>query len=187
MSLILRRPGRLFNSIAVRWSNNDGRKGAGEKKTPLEGDEVLVPVEPYRSDVFENTPEDMPQFDQKLISQLERLSLVRFDSEQAVANLRQTVRIANRLKEIDVEGVEPMHSVWEEQECPVFEDIAEKPLPVEEVLRNAKVRYEEYFVTPPGNVPLESNAPLDLEKINQWDTRGQNIAPQHKKTKRTKQ
>ena len=77
-----------------------------------------------------------------------------------------------------------MHTVWEDQECRLHEDSPEEPLSVEQTLGNAVLVQDEYFVTPPGNIPLEhSTAPLDLQLINQWDSRGvaRPEKPKHRK------
>ena len=73
-----------------------------------------------------------------------------------------------------------MHTVWESQECPTFDDVEEEPLPIDKVFRNAAVRFDDFFVTPPGNVPLESNERFDLNVINKWDTIGKPVAPEAK-------
>lgn len=171
---------RTFLIPARRTSH----KGAGKRKTPFEGDEVHIPDEPYNSKIDESLLSEMPKIDAKLINHLERLSLVRFDSEQAVANLRNSIRMAKRLELVNVKGVEPMYTAWEDQECPTFDDIEEEPLPIEEVFRNAPARFDDFFVTPPGNVPLESKERFDLNVINEWDTIGKPVAPEAKSTKR---
>ncbi|CAB3402668.1 unnamed protein product [Caenorhabditis bovis] len=169
-------------AVALRKKS---KGGAGERKFPIEGDEVLVPDVPYKSKIDEKLLRKVDEFDSKLISHLERLSLVRFDSEQAVANLRNSVKFAQQLELVDVEGVEPMHVVWETLECPVFEDIEENSLPIEEVFRNSPQRFDDFFVTPPGNVPLESKERFDLKMINEWDKIGKPVAPQVKSNKFT--
>ncbi|PAV56416.1 hypothetical protein WR25_18118 [Diploscapter pachys] len=158
--------------------------GAGSKKTPFPGDDILVPDEPITRAVNDPELDKVPEFSSSLLTHLERLSLVRFSDEQAVASLRESIRIANRLKLVHVEGVEPMHTVWEDQECRLHEDSPEEPLSVEQTLGNAALVQDEYFVTPPGNIPLEhSTAPLDLQLINQWDSRGvaRPEKPKHRK------
>lgn len=34
---------------------------------------------------------------------------------------------------------------------------------------NAATLVEDYFVTPPGNIPLESSGELNIAMINEWD------------------
>ena len=78
-----------------------------------------------------------------------------------------------------------MHTVWEEQECALHEDEPEQPLTIEQTLSNAAKLKDEYFVTPPGNIPLEqSSAPLDLQLINQWDARGKNMPEKPRQRKK---
>ncbi|VDM56996.1 unnamed protein product, partial [Angiostrongylus costaricensis] len=125
----------------------------------------------------------VPEFDQKLISCLESHSLFRFHNEQAVAQLRTTVRKASVLRQIDREDVEMMYTVWEKQDCPLQADIPDEPLTVKQVLSNATRVQDDYFVSPQGNVPLEEAATLDLDLINQWDRIGVPVAPMPKEQK----
>ena len=57
---------------------------------------------------------------------------------------------------MDTEGVEPYYSPSEEAGlvCPVREDVREE-LPRGAILANAAQTVEEYFVTPPPNVPIQ--------------------------------
>ncbi|CAJ0952670.1 unnamed protein product, partial [Mesorhabditis belari] len=145
------------------------------RKTPIANDKLLVPDVPESSHVDDIG--EVPSFDHKLITHLERLSLIRFSSEEAVANLRESIRIANRLKHIDVEGVQPMITVWDNMECPLRDDVLSCELERDEVLENAAETMEDYFVTPPGNIPLGAEKPLDLKLINEWDKLGQPNPP----------
>ncbi|VDM84194.1 unnamed protein product [Strongylus vulgaris] len=125
----------------------------------------------------------LPTFSQELLSHLESLSLVRFDNEQAVVHLQAAVKTAMALQEVDTTDVEPMYTVWEDQQCPLRDDIPEEPLTLKEVLSNANPTQDNYFVSPPGNVPLEEAAPLDQTLISQWDKLGVEVAPAPKKLK----
>ncbi|VDN20648.1 unnamed protein product [Gongylonema pulchrum] len=119
--------------------------------------------------INQNEVEDAPFFDKALITHLERLSLVRFSDEQAVFNLKQAVRYANQLKLVDTTGIEPLETLLEDVPCPLREDVVADVLTKEEVLMNAAKTVEDYFVTPPGNIPLEESDRLDLEKVEDWD------------------
>ncbi|CAI5444715.1 unnamed protein product [Caenorhabditis angaria] len=154
-----------------------------KRKIAFEGDQVLIRDIPYISEIPDEKLSEIPNFDAKLIAHLERLSLVRFDSEQAVANLRKSVKMAQKLELVDTENIEPMYTVWENQECPVFEDVEEKSLEIEEVFKNCTERFDDYFVTPPGNIALESKDRFDLNVINEWDKIGNPTAPQLKNQK----
>uniref|UniRef100_A0A8R1E5Z4 Uncharacterized protein n=1 Tax=Caenorhabditis japonica TaxID=281687 RepID=A0A8R1E5Z4_CAEJA len=92
---------RIFRSVFLQI--RCAHEGAGARKTPFPGEEIHIPDQPYNSKIDDSLLAKIPQFDAKLIAHLERLSLVRFDSEQAVANLRNSVRIAQRLELVDVE------------------------------------------------------------------------------------
>ncbi|XP_033978295.1 glutamyl-tRNA(Gln) amidotransferase subunit C, mitochondrial-like isoform X2 [Trematomus bernacchii] len=84
-----------------------------------------------------------------LVDQLERLALVDFRTKQGLACLEEAIRFADQLHAVDTSGVEPMESVLEDREDAVTEgDCAE------ELLQLSKHTVEEYFVAPPGNIPL---------------------------------
>ncbi|KAJ1359672.1 hypothetical protein KIN20_018455 [Parelaphostrongylus tenuis] len=152
-------------------------------RVPYRGDAVLITTEPEISHIEDERCASGPEFDQKLISYLESLSLFRFDSEQAVAQLKNAVKKASVLREVDRVDVEMMYTVWEEQDCPLQVDIPEEPLTVKQVLSNAARVQDDYFISPPGNVPLEEAATLDFDLINQWDRIGVPVAPIPKERK----
>uniref|UniRef100_A0A0N5ATL0 Glutamyl-tRNA(Gln) amidotransferase subunit C, mitochondrial n=1 Tax=Syphacia muris TaxID=451379 RepID=A0A0N5ATL0_9BILA len=135
----------------------------------LPDSEVLVPRHPCKSRINQDLVEEPPEFDQELVNHLERMSLVRFSNEEAVAHLRMAVRYANQLMQLDIENVKPLETVLEDLECPLRDDIADETLDRNDVLSNAEVTFEGYFVTPPGNIPLQEVSKLDLEKVNEWD------------------
>ncbi|VDN44021.1 unnamed protein product [Gongylonema pulchrum] len=66
-------------------------------------------------------------------------------------------------------GIEPLETLLEDVPCPLREDVVDDMLTKEEVLMNAAKTVEDYFVTPPGNIPLEESDRLDLEKVEDWD------------------
>ncbi|VDM39566.1 unnamed protein product [Toxocara canis] len=109
--------------------------------------------------IDESAVEEPPLFDKELITHLERLSLVRFSDEEAVAHLRKAVKYANQLKLLDTTDLA----------CPLREDVVDQTVTKKEVLSNAAELIEDYFVTPPGNIPLEESDNLDLTKVNEWD------------------
>lgn len=131
--------------------------------------EVFIPREPCPSRIDQSLVEEPPYFDQDLINHLERLSLVRFSNEEAVAHLRMAVRYANQLMQLNTEGVEPLETVLEDLECPLRDDVIDETIKKEEVLMNAEELVEDYFVTPPGNIPLQEVTKLDLKKAHEWD------------------
>ncbi|CAL8142086.1 unnamed protein product [Orchesella dallaii] len=91
---------------------------------------------------------------ENLVHHLERTSLVDFDNAEAVARLSEAIRFADQLFEVNTEGVEPLVTVLENEALYLREDVAEQTNR-KEVLNNASVTEEDYFVAPPGNIPLE--------------------------------
>ncbi|MFH4983828.1 hypothetical protein AB6A40_010537 [Gnathostoma spinigerum] len=134
--------------------------------------DAYVPTKPSPSKIDESRVAEPPEFDEKLITHLERLSLVRFTNEEAVAHLREAVRYANRLLLVETKNVEPLETVLEDIDCPLRDDVVDNPVNKEKVLMNASKLVEDYFVTPPGNIPLEEENKMDMKKINIWDWTG---------------
>ncbi|VDD96579.1 unnamed protein product [Enterobius vermicularis] len=158
-SVWLGRVARFCRKLQVRnvfsFKNRDG--------------DVFIPLEPCPSRIDQSLVEEPPYFDEKLIANLERLSLVRFSNEEAVAHLRMAVRYANQLMQLDTENVEPLETVLEDLACPLRDDVVDHTVKKKEVLMNAVELVEDYFVSPPGNVPLQEVSNLDLRKVNEWD------------------
>ncbi|XP_042685009.1 glutamyl-tRNA(Gln) amidotransferase subunit C, mitochondrial [Centrocercus urophasianus] len=90
----------------------------------------------------------------EVLDHLERLALVDFRDAEGVERLREAVRFAERLREVNTEGVEPMDSVLEDRCLYLREDDVTEGSCTAELLKNAREKVEEYFVAPPGNIPL---------------------------------
>ncbi|XP_058064896.1 glutamyl-tRNA(Gln) amidotransferase subunit C, mitochondrial-like [Anopheles bellator] len=86
---------------------------------------------------------------------LQRLSLVDLDTEEALRTLHDSITFASRILPINTDGVEPLVSVLEKEQLSLREDIIDDGNQQEHVLRNASITEEEYFIAPPGNIPLE--------------------------------
>ncbi|XP_036908149.1 glutamyl-tRNA(Gln) amidotransferase subunit C, mitochondrial [Sturnira hondurensis] len=89
-----------------------------------------------------------------VIKHLERLALVDFGSQEAVARLEAAIAFADRLREVDTDGVEPMESVLEDRCLYLRSDNVVEGNCAEELLQNSRRVVEDYFVAPPGNIPL---------------------------------
>ncbi|EOA96261.1 GatC-like protein, partial [Anas platyrhynchos] len=85
---------------------------------------------------------------------LERLALVDFRDREGVERLRGAVQFAQLLRQVNTEGVEPMDSVLEDRSLYLREDDVTEGNCRKELLNNAREKVEEYFVAPPGNIPL---------------------------------
>ncbi|KAM4577795.1 glutamyl-tRNA(Gln) amidotransferase subunit C, mitochondrial [Fundulus diaphanus] len=89
-----------------------------------------------------------------LVDKLERLALVDFRTKQGLECLEKAIRFADQLHVVDTSGVEPMDSVLEDRALYLRDDTATEGDCAEELLKLAKNKVEEYFVAPPGNIPL---------------------------------
>lgn len=94
---------------------------------------------------------------QQTIQLLERLSLVNLDSKEALGTLEDSIVFASRILPIDTNGVEPLYCVLEQEKLALRTDTIDDGNLQTEVLQNAALVEEEYFVAPPGNIPLEHN------------------------------
>uniref|UniRef100_A0A8C2YCD0 Glutamyl-tRNA(Gln) amidotransferase subunit C, mitochondrial n=1 Tax=Coturnix japonica TaxID=93934 RepID=A0A8C2YCD0_COTJA len=88
----------------------------------------------------------------EVLDHLERLALVDFRDADGVERLRDAVRFAERLREVDTEGVQPMDSVLEDRCLYLREDDVTEGNCTAQLLKNATEKVEEYFVAPPGTI-----------------------------------
>ncbi|XP_034398030.1 glutamyl-tRNA(Gln) amidotransferase subunit C, mitochondrial [Cyclopterus lumpus] len=123
----------------------------------------LLSSEPHHSKVpkvatWELIPEDQlpppAHLPADLVDQLERLALVDFPTKQGLACLEKAIRFADQLHVVDTSGVEPMDSVLEDRALQLRHDAVIEGGCAEELLQLSKNTVEEYFVAPPGNIPL---------------------------------
>ncbi|KAM3867523.1 glutamyl-tRNA(Gln) amidotransferase subunit C, mitochondrial [Diretmus argenteus] len=89
-----------------------------------------------------------------LVDKLERLALVDFRTQQGLTCLERAIRFADQLHVVDTIGVEPMDSVLEDRALYLRDDAVIEGDCAEELLQLPKSTVEEYFVAPPGNIPL---------------------------------
>lgn len=89
--------------------------------------------------------------DEATIRRLEKLALVGFEYKQSKRALEEAVAFAERLRRVHIdEAVRPMYSTLENEHIHLRDDVA---LPHDinrrrEILKNAAVLEEEYFVAP---------------------------------------
>ncbi|XP_068094797.1 glutamyl-tRNA(Gln) amidotransferase subunit C, mitochondrial isoform X2 [Hyperolius riggenbachi] len=96
----------------------------------------------------------------EVIDHLERLALVDFRNQEGVQRLQNAIIFADHLHNVNTDGVEPLASVLENGVLFIRSDKTESGNYSEILLRNAKSVVEDYFVAPPGNIPLP-----DKEKL----------------------
>ena len=61
--------------------------------------------------------------------------------------------------------MEPLYTVLEHTKLELREDKVTDGNIKEDILKNAKITEEDYFVAPPGNIPLEQERSKDAEEI----------------------
>ncbi|XP_064249054.1 glutamyl-tRNA(Gln) amidotransferase subunit C, mitochondrial isoform X2 [Passer domesticus] len=100
------------------------------------------------------TPPGPPPVSVEVLGRLEQLALVDFRDSEGVQRLQKAIEFADQLHEVNTEGVEPMDSVLEDRCLYLREDDVTEGNCTKELLENAREKVEEYFVAPPGNIPL---------------------------------
>ncbi|KAK3930361.1 Glutamyl-tRNA(Gln) amidotransferase subunit C, mitochondrial [Frankliniella fusca] len=95
--------------------------------------------------------------DEETIKHLERLSLVDFANERGIARLQEAIVFADQLKAVDTTGIEPLVSVLEDEVLHLREDKVTEETKASVLLSTASVTEEDYYVAPPGNIPLASS------------------------------
>ncbi|XP_055533407.1 glutamyl-tRNA(Gln) amidotransferase subunit C-1, mitochondrial [Wyeomyia smithii] len=116
-----------------------------------------VPQKPHISSLTSGIAPPRIEIDEATVQLLERLSLVDLDSKEAHKTLEDSIEFASQILTIDTEGVEPLYTVLENQKLYLREDAITDGNIQQDVLKNAQLTEEEYFVAPPGNIPLEQN------------------------------
>ncbi|XP_038106239.1 glutamyl-tRNA(Gln) amidotransferase subunit C-2, mitochondrial-like [Culex quinquefasciatus] len=110
-----------------------------------------VPQRPHKPTIDgQSTPTRIPVDAQTL-----RLSLVDLDNAEAHRTLEDAIEFASQILSVDTDGVEPLYTVLERERLTLREDRVSDGNIQQDVLRNARVTEEEYFVAPPGNITLE--------------------------------
>ncbi|XP_011171132.2 glutamyl-tRNA(Gln) amidotransferase subunit C, mitochondrial isoform X1 [Solenopsis invicta] len=90
-----------------------------------------------------------PAIDEATIKRIERLALVGFEYEQSKRVLEEAVAFAERLQTARIdETVRPMYSTLENDCIHLRDDVVRHNVDRREILRNAYVLEEEYFVAP---------------------------------------
>ncbi|XP_052899900.1 glutamyl-tRNA(Gln) amidotransferase subunit C, mitochondrial isoform X2 [Anopheles moucheti] len=118
--------------------------------------QTKVPQQPHRSETSVGKAETSSiAISQETVQLLERLSLVNLDSGEALGTLQDSIEFASRVLPIDTNGVEPLYCVLEQEKLTLRSDTVDDGNLQAEVLQNATLVEEEYFVAPPGNIPLE--------------------------------
>ncbi|XP_024878958.1 glutamyl-tRNA(Gln) amidotransferase subunit C, mitochondrial [Temnothorax curvispinosus] len=90
-----------------------------------------------------------PVIDETTIRRIERLALVGFEYRQSKRVLEEAIAFTERLRTVGIdETVRPMYSTLENDCIHLRDDVARHDVERREILKNAAVLEEEYFVAP---------------------------------------
>ncbi|KAM6241241.1 glutamyl-tRNA(Gln) amidotransferase subunit C, mitochondrial [Spheniscus humboldti] len=145
-----------------RWLRT-ARSGAGRLPLPVPparavltapgGSPARVPPRPAWQH-GQRLPPPQQKVTVEVLDHLEHLALVDFRDAEGVERLQKAIQFADQLHEVNTDGVEPMDSVLEDRCLYLREDDVTEGNCMNELLKNAREKVEEYFVAPPGNIPL---------------------------------
>uniref|UniRef100_V9L1E5 Glutamyl-tRNA(Gln) amidotransferase subunit C, mitochondrial n=1 Tax=Callorhinchus milii TaxID=7868 RepID=V9L1E5_CALMI len=130
------------------------RESGGQAGQRDRGARGLVPQAPTWQALEEHQLPERTEVTPDMIDHLERLALVDFQNQEGVETLAKAIQFADRLHLVDTEGVEPMDSVLEDRCLYLRVDEVTEGYCAEVLLSGASQVVEEYFVAPPGNIPL---------------------------------
>ena len=120
----------------------------------------FVPKTPTFKEAAINSTTESPKIDTETIQHLERLSLVDFANRAGIRRLEEAIQFADQILHINTDSVKPLISVLQEDSLSVRTDEITEGNTRDEILSNAFITEEEYFVAPPGNIPLSPNKNL---------------------------
>lgn len=90
-----------------------------------------------------------PAIDEATIRRLEKLALVGFEYEQSKRILEEAIAFTEQLRTAHIdETVRPMYSTLENDHIRLRDDVVRDNVDRREILKNAAVLEEEYFVAP---------------------------------------
>ncbi|KAK7487897.1 hypothetical protein BaRGS_00020798 [Batillaria attramentaria] len=114
-----------------------------------------VPNKPTWTPVDSSKLPQVKEISRELVDHLERLSLVEFSNEEGLKRLNDAIQSANQLYIVNTDGVEPLDTVLEDRSLYLRKDEVTEGNCKEEILSNASITEEDFFVAPPGNIPLK--------------------------------
>lgn len=111
----------------------------------------------FKSAILKQVDQNKTIINKETITKLEQLSLIGYDNERGITVLEAAVNFSERLRNIYIpEEVEPLYTPLENCNLYLREDNVQKINNREEILKNAAVLEEEYFVVPLQNSKTKS-------------------------------
>ncbi|RVE45240.1 hypothetical protein evm_010130 [Chilo suppressalis] len=108
--------------------------------------------------------EENVRVDKNTLALLERLSLVKCDSTEGLTVLEDSIAFANKILHINTDNVDPLYSVLENENVYLRNDVVTQGDCQKDILKNAVLKEDDYFVAPPGNIPLQE---IQIDKKEQ--------------------
>ncbi|XP_075146868.1 glutamyl-tRNA(Gln) amidotransferase subunit C, mitochondrial [Haematobia irritans] len=117
-----------------------------------------IPKTPHIS-AYENTPP--AKIKPNTFQLLERLSLVDLDGHEAQQTIERSIHFAEKIVNIDTSDIQPLYMVLYEQPLRLRKDQITEGNCRDDILQNASVTDEDYFISPPGNIPLSQDGAFE--------------------------
>ncbi|XP_062399720.1 glutamyl-tRNA(Gln) amidotransferase subunit C, mitochondrial [Sardina pilchardus] len=114
-----------------------------------------VPWTPTWQPVMKTQPSLAMEVHGEVVGKLERLALVDFGNQEGIDCLEKAIQFADQLHIVNSLAVEPLDSVLHDRSMHLRNDIVTEGKRAEELLQLSKHVIDEYFVAPPGNIPLQ--------------------------------
>ncbi|XP_068631622.1 glutamyl-tRNA(Gln) amidotransferase subunit C, mitochondrial [Battus philenor] len=103
------------------------------------------------------------KIDSNTIALLERLSLVKCDTVEGVEILEDSIAFADKILHLNTDSIDPLYSVLENENLSLRPDKVTQGNCRDDILRNAHITEDDYFVAPPGNIPLRDINDIDIK------------------------
>ena len=132
----------------------------------------FVPKCPHWQEVKDETLPPRRVLSKEDVAQLESISLVQYKNTLVEkSRLEDMIRLADSLQVVNTDNIEPMYYVHENSNLYLRQDVAADKTCAKDILKNAKIVEEDYFVAPPGNVSFyesyfSNNDHVNLEQTN---------------------
>ncbi len=84
-----------------------------------------------------------------------------FGTTEGIRRLEEAIAFAQPLEDVDTSGVEPMYTVLENESLRLRDDVVTEGNCREVLLANASLIEEDFFIAPPGNIPLKHQTIMD--------------------------
>lgn len=127
-------------------------------------DSPLISSQPAPSKIDKSLLPPKTRLDKNTIALLQKVSLVGQLDAKNVQTVEEAIEFADQILQVDTTDIEPLYTVLEDCPLRVRDDEVKEGYVLEDLLRNAAIVEEDYFVAPPGNIPESENSPSTPDK-----------------------